>query len=131
MTKIDEKHKEYKSIILCSNGIGGNYKERKDVYRTNTGHKIALPTYWKNKIFTEDEREEQWTKLLDKDVRWIGGEKFKGNDYKGIEKALEWQRKLNKIAGFSSDKKNWHQYEYENQMSSHIVTGKQIGRAHV
>ena len=56
------------------------------------------------------------TKLLDKNVRWIGGEKFKDNDYKGIEKALEWQRKLNKIAGFNNDKKNWHQYEYENQM---------------
>ena len=55
-------------------------------------------------------------KLLDKGERWIGGEKFKGSDYKGIEKALEWQRKLNKIAGFSSDKKNWQQYEYENQM---------------
>ena len=116
MTKVDEIHPNYKSIILTSKGIGGNYKERKEVYRTNTGHKIALPTYWKSKIFTEDEREEQWTKLLDKGERWIGGEKFKEDDYKGIEKALEWQRKLNKIARFGSDKKNWDQNDYENQL---------------
>ena len=68
-------------------------------------------TLWKN-----EEREEQWTKLLDKNVRWIGGEKFKGSDYKAIEKALEWQRKLNNIAGYGSDKNKWSQIEYENQM---------------
>ena len=75
-----------------------------------------MPTYWKNKIFTEEEREEQWTKLLDKGERWIGGEKFKDTDYKRIEKALEWQRKLNNIPGYGSDKTKWSQIEYENQM---------------
>ena len=116
MTKVDEIHPNYKSIILTSKGIGGNYKEKKEEYRTNTGHKIALPTYWKHKIFTEDEREEQWTKLLDKGERWIGGEKFKDTNYKGIEEALKWQRKLNNIAGYGSDVAKWSQIEYENQM---------------
>ena len=61
-------------------------------------------------------RKSLWRLRNNRTKRWIRGEKFNGSDYTGIERALEWQRKLNKIAGFSSDKKNWHQYEYENQM---------------
>ena len=55
LTKIDEKHKAYKSIVLTSPGIGKYYIENpnslknkyngtktNETYRTTTGHKIAL-----------------------------------------------------------------------------------------
>ena len=53
--KVDELHKEYKSVILTSNGIGKNYtntfnarknkfngKNTITTYRTATGHQIAM-----------------------------------------------------------------------------------------
>ena len=95
VTKVDLKHKFYKQIILTSAGIGKGYTKRTDwiknkfnqngetreYYKTETGHKQALPIYWRNKIYSEEEREKLWLQKLDTE--------------------------------------------------SHIVTGKQIGRAHV
>ena len=72
ITKLDSKHKTYNSIILTSAGIGSNYLKNKygnwtknvyhgettnETYRTPTGHKIALPIYYRNKIYTDEERE--------------------------------------------------------------------------
>ena len=69
VTKADSKHKLYKPIILCSKGIGNNYteqtrhdwkknkyngKETKETYITRSGHKVAMPIYWRNKIYTEE-----------------------------------------------------------------------------
>ena len=48
--------------------------------------------------------------------RWIGGEKFKEDDYKGIEQAMKLQRERSKEAGYGSDVQNWNQYIYENEM---------------
>ena len=28
-----------------------------ETYRTSTGHKIAMPIYWRNKIYNDEERE--------------------------------------------------------------------------
>ena len=115
--KSDFNHKEFKGKILCSRGIGGNYKNRLDsnrnlykknetkeyyvdkqviltsagigagymkrtdwiknkfnpngetreYYKTETGHKQALPIYWRNKIYSEEEREKLWLQKLDKE----------------------------------------------------------------
>jgi hypothetical protein len=69
ITKIDNKHKGYKPKILCSAGLGSNYinkfnklKHRYqgdktiEYYQTPIS-KIQLPIYYKNKLFTEEERE--------------------------------------------------------------------------
>ena len=60
VSKIDLKHREYKPKILTSSGIGKeyvgthNYKmsqyrgdETREYYTTKTGHKIALPIYYR------------------------------------------------------------------------------------
>ena len=62
VTKFDEKHPNYKPIICCSNGIGNNYianpsEKMQDKYRTNTGKWLTMPIYYRNKIYTESERE--------------------------------------------------------------------------
>ena len=63
--KIDVKHKAYKPIILTSSGIGSGYMKRTDVfnnkykgeetnerYKTRQGYEVALPIYYRNKIYS-------------------------------------------------------------------------------
>ena len=60
-------------MILCSKGIGKKYitstssentkfnnDKTKDYYTTRSGHKIALPIYYRNNLYTEEEREKLW-----------------------------------------------------------------------
>lgn len=125
--KIDADHPNYKSIILTSPGIGanytknGNYKNNKykgndtnETYKTRTGHKISLPIYWRNKIYTEHEREELWIRKLDKEERWVLGNKIdiskNEHDYNN---GLTYARELNKRLGYGSDERNYEQEQYE------------------
>ena len=100
MTERDEGNPEFHGKIFTSKGIGKDYINKnslrrhkyqdrftEETYRTDSGIKIALPMYYKQKIWTDQEREA---------LRIIKEEK---------------------------------QTKYYNK--THIVTGKQIGRAHV
>lgn len=127
VTKQDELHKEYKPKILSSPGIGKNYTERidfennkykgeetKEYYKTRTGHKMAMPIYWRNKAYTEEEREKLWIQKLDKEERWVGGEKV--DISKGEEeyyKLLEYYRGRNKRLGYGDNEINWERKKYE------------------
>ena len=56
VTKYDEKHPNYKPIVLTSNGIGNNYKAtpsevNKDKYRTPQGKWLTMPIYYRNKTY--------------------------------------------------------------------------------
>lgn len=129
VTKVDEKHKHYNSIVLTSPGIGREYvksynatrnkyngKKTVETYRTEQGHKITMPIYWRNKIYTEEEREKLWLKKLDENVRYVGGEKVdisKGMD--DYYRVLKHYREINKELGYGDDEKNWQQEEYERQ----------------
>ena len=89
VTKFDEKHPNYKPIICCSNGIGNNYianpsEKMQDKYRTNTGKWLTMPIYYRNKIYTENERGELWIKKLDENVRYIGKNKVRGDETEKI-----------------------------------------------
>lgn len=120
MCKLDEKHKHYNSIILCSKGIGKGYvdknKDKKDIYVTESGHKIGLSIYYRNKIFTEEEREKLWIEKIDKGVRYIGGKEYRNDDYNGIMRALKNERKLNKELGYGDGSIEWNEKEYEENM---------------
>jgi hypothetical protein len=129
VNKIDQKHKEYNSKILCSHGIGNNYTNRidsktnkyKDIntdetYKTRQGIKLAMPIYYRNKIYNEEEREKLWLQKLDKNVRWVCGEKV--DISKGEEeyyKILEYYRVKNKRLGYGNNEKNWELKRYENE----------------
>lgn len=129
VTKQDKDHKEYKPKILTSKGIGANYINRtdaeknkynekgtKEYYTTRTGHKMAMPVYWRNKIYTETEREKLWIEKIDKNERWVLGEKI--DISKGEEryyKVLEQAREKNKRLGYGTDEKDWNKIKYENE----------------
>lgn len=128
VTKCDKKHKEYKSKILTSAGIGNNYIERPDsiknvfneektneTYLTRQGYKLNLPIYYRNKLYSEDEREKLWLYKLDKNERYICGEKVCANDEIEYFNLLMYYRKLNKELGYGNDEKNWSRKVYENE----------------
>jgi len=90
VTKTDPKHKEYKPVILASHGIGkaytestraqnNKYKEKEtiDSYISDNGRKMNMPIYYRNKLYTEEEREELWLNKLDKEERYVCGVKIR------------------------------------------------------
>lgn len=106
MLKVDIKHPTFKQIVLASAGIGSGYLDRLDylwqkqnyknisvaTYTFRNGTKMAMPKYYKNKIFTEKEREKMWINSLNRGLLWIYGEKVKANDWKTIDNLREyWQ----------------------------------------
>ena len=127
--KKDKIHENYKSIILTSPGIGGSYIKRKDAelnkykpgetietYRTRTGHKMSIPIYYRNKIYSEEEREKLWLEKLDKNERWVNGIKvdISKNDNEYYELLKEARTKSKKL-GYGDDEKDWDKIRYENQ----------------
>ena len=127
VTKTDPKHKAYKPIILCSKGIGKGFINRfgfertkyqgidtKAEYVTESGHKVGLPIYYRNKRYTEEEREQLWLQRLDKNERWVGGEKVKADDDKEYYGLLEYYRRLNREMGYGSPE-DWDVIAYENE----------------
>ena len=129
ITKTDPKHPGYNPKILTSPGIGRHYMNRVDwqnnkfngtktieTYRTNTGHKISLPIYWRNKIYSEEEREKLWLQRLDKEERWVCGERVKiSNGEQDYYRVLKFYRERNIKMGYGSDEDNWERKEYEKQ----------------
>lgn len=129
VNKVDEQHKLYRSQILTSAGIGNNYtktynarnnkyqdKLTDETYRTRTGHKLAMPIYWRNKIYTEEQREQLWLNKLDKNERWVCGEKVNiaetEDEYYGL---LEYHRKKNEKLGYGNGQRDWEQEQYERE----------------
>ncbi len=132
ITKIDNQHSEFKGKILCSKGIGAaaittatfqqnRFKdtETNETYTTRTGNKTAIPTYYRNKIYSEEEREKLWIQKLDSEQRWLKGQKF--NMKNPIEsenyfKALQYQQGENKKKGYGSDERNWTEKKYQDEL---------------
>lgn len=114
MLKVDIKHPTFKQIVLASPGIGSGYMDRLDylwqkqnykrlevaTYTFRNGTKMAMPKYYKNKIFTEKEREKMWINNLNRGLLWIYGEKVKADDWKTIDNLRRyWQDYGRKIMG--------------------------------
>lgn len=123
--KVDDKHPNYMPVILTSNGIGAGYEKTQQArndrinesYRTQSGYEIALPIYYKNKLYTEEEREQLWLDKLDEETRYVNGMKVsvKDGEKKYLDTLKEAQEK-NKRLGYGDNKKNWKKQEYEKQL---------------
>lgn len=130
ITKIDTDHKNYVPQIFCSAGIGKHYTERPIVkqihtwrdtnttefYRFPNGTKCNLPIYYRNKLFTEDMREQLWVNKLDQNKRYVLGVEI--NDIHTIKGDERYQRVLRKAQeknielGFGDSTKEWQKKEY-------------------
>ena len=126
INKVDEKHKEYKSKILTSKGIGSGYMRRTDsennryrgkktdeTYRTREGAKLALPIYYRNKIYSDEEKEKLWIMKLDKGERWVNGIKIdikEGNEV--YNKRLKQEQRKNERLGYGSNMVSWEEEKY-------------------
>ena len=87
-------------------GIGAGYTKRPDAakhkyekgetietYRLRNGAKINLPTYYKNQLFTEKERELLFIDKIDKGIIYVLGTRVHRDDEKYYIQLLEEGRK--------------------------------------
>lgn len=140
ITKVDGEHKYYKPKIYTSKGIGAGYlesynaqgnkykgKDTKQYYKTKTGHKIALPIYYRNKIYTEEEREKLWMYILDEERRYVLGQEI--DISKGEEEyynALASAREVNERLGYGTGEIDWKRKAYERQRRRYLQRKKII-----
>lgn len=137
--QIDTDHKDYKPIVLCSKGIGENYTNRwlvkqihefgknvTEFYRLTNGCKINLPIYYRNKLWTEKQREQLWIRKLDQAKRYVMGIEIRNVDTEEGEQRyfniLKTAQETNKKLGFGDDSKEWQKRDYN-------VTLKMLNKA--
>lgn len=130
--KFDKDHREYVPKVFASPGIGRGYTETENfkrhvykgdktitTYKLSSGAEVALPIYYRNKAFTEDEREKLWLHLLDRKERYILGERIDVSTDEGMQEyheTLKFYQMQNEAWGFGSGEKNWERKLYENQL---------------
>ena len=91
-------------------------KQTRQTYRLPNGAKSALPIYYRNKIYTEDEREKLWIQKLDKEERWVCGEKIDiSKSEETYENVRKFYRKKNKELGYGDDK-TWNEENYKKKL---------------
>lgn len=130
LSKQDTVHKYYTPVILCSKGIGANYMSRSDSkrnaynekktiehYTTRNGIKLALPIYYRNKIYTDEQREKLWINLLDKQIRYVNGIKIDvSNSEKAYFNLLKNARLENERLGYGNGNIDWNLKRYEQHL---------------
>lgn len=98
--------------VLASKGIGKGYLNREDAkrnkykeedtketYRFRNGSKTYLPQYYRNKIYSDKEKEKLWVEKIEKGVVYICKEKVNPNEEE-YYKILDYHRKrTEKILG--------------------------------
>lgn len=128
VTKIDNDHKGFQGQILCSPGIGAQwvknhegdirYQYRPGRTRTdyvlNTGTKIKMPTYYKNKMFTEEERELIWRDFMDMQKISIRGQEHKLKDVEGhtLNNIISKAQEVNISLQYGDDSPEYRRREY-------------------
>lgn len=138
VNKKDFKHYSYKPIILCSSGIGAGwektgaaiisqFKDEKtlEYTRTKQGSKIGIPIYWRNKIYTEEEREKLWIERIKKDTRYIDGVKIDkaSKEIEYLLAVLHTKQDKNRELGYK--KIEWEARKYENEIRT-LLNWKRI-----
>ncbi|QCS36880.1 replication initiation protein [Tortoise microvirus 19] len=119
ITKTDQDHKGFVGKILTSPGIGrgyiGSYNASKnkfnkestnETYKLNNGCKIALPQYYRNKIYTEEEKEQLWISKIEKEELYVMGRKIRNiNTERGqreLKYAIEYAKKISQQQGYGA-----------------------------
>lgn len=91
-TKRDKDHPEWRGKIYCSPGIGAGYvhaNKNLEYYRDKKGFIHGLPHYYKNKAYTEEEREKLWLEKIEENAGFIGGKRYNLNNEWDFQKYYE------------------------------------------
>lgn len=130
ITKIDKDHKNYRPEIFCSQGIGNSYTKKHtsktvhrfngentiEFYRFNAGNKCNLPIYFRNKFFTEEQREQLWIQKLEQQTRYVMGVKIENVDTLQGEdryyRLLKRAQLRNLQLGYGDNTKEWQKKTY-------------------
>ena len=92
---------------------------------------MALPIYYRNNIYNDEEREKLWLQLLDKGIRYINGIKIDvSKNEEEYFKILETARQQNKRLGFGDNTINWERKKYEQEIRN-LKKLKNIGKKEV
>lgn len=97
--------KHFVGKVLCSKGIGSGYTRRldakrnryqpnktKETYRLRDGREMALPQYYRMKLYSEEERDKLWIEKQERGYRYIMGEKISTENEEEWENAVKyWQ----------------------------------------
>lgn len=130
VTKIDTDHKWFTGKILTSAGIGSDYinspqsklnkyknEMTNELYQTRKGTKLPIPIYYRNKIYSEEERNQLWINKLNENTRFVMGEKIDVSTNEGEAKYWEcvnFYRSKNIKLGYGSI--NWNKDIYEKSL---------------
>lgn len=129
ITKRDKKHEGFTPTVLCSPGIGEGYLRRSDselnrfregktteTYRLRNGIKLNLPIYYRNKLYSDEEREKLFLEKIKKGIVWINGRKCNIRDHKTYMAILkEEQQKCRQLHG--DDPIEWEIEKYEKRLA--------------
>ena len=113
---------------LCSPGIGKAWIERhkdditykyvpgksRTDYTLNTGTRVKLPTYYRNKIYTDEERERIWREFMDTERITIRGNAISLRKVEpGIVNNIQSKaRECNIGLGYGDDSDEWKKRPY-------------------
>ncbi len=129
VTKLDNDHKTFEQHIFASKGLGKNYLKRqnardnifrglktREYYTLPNGARVNLPIYYRNHIYTEEQREQLWLQKLDQQKQYIlGVEHYLITDKqcKQFEKILKNMQEFNKLLGYGEPLNNWDKTTYK------------------
>lgn len=144
VSKQDQINKDFHAKILCSPGIGKGYEKRIDAkirnkymgietdtsYINTNGTKVPLPTYYKRKLYTDEERETIWTGIAAKGLKYINGQLYWSYEKESYYNGLETAQYENTRKGFGHPK-NLNQEWKDKRLEMHkleINAGKTLSK---
>lgn len=129
--KPDKRDETFVGRVLASPGIGSqftktrtaeikkqNWENEQQYIKLENGQKVGIPMYWRQKIFSEEQRLEQWKKILDKNERWILGEKYDVSTIEGQKqymKAVLYQQQKYERLGYQG-LNEWNEKKYQKSL---------------
>lgn len=137
--KRDDKHKLWRPKVFCSAGIGEGYlktkykfniyrkESTKEYYKQPNGLPINLPIYYRNHIYTDEQREKLWMQKLDKKEIFILGIKYSVKNSDDINiyiRALKEAKKQSVKLGYTSTLKDYDIDNYKKVINKMNITDK-------
>ena len=118
LTKDDLDNKDFEGKILTSPGLGKRYieraktinkfryKETTENYRFKNGALAPMPKYYKNKLYTENERESLWIYKQEEGYAFVMGEKIPARteeELKDVENIKQFYKERNKRVHYDNE----------------------------